>query len=198
MASSAQITSAIAVPQRRLTLTPIAFDLVLALSQTSEGLRLGELAGHVGGAVSSVQSALRVLVANQLVVRRGCEPPAYTLDRSHRATSALVGLAAVLPEPERAMEIAARANPAVAFASVDRQGVVVVLAADADPADVAVLGSTIDLVEAGHQRGHAIQRISAADLPGLMATDATLWKRLVDAVRLKGHIPVFAPGAARS
>lgn len=47
MAHPQSIAAAIAVPQRRLTLTPIAFDLVLALSQAPDGVRLAELSRDI-------------------------------------------------------------------------------------------------------------------------------------------------------
>jgi len=46
---------------RRLTLTPIGLDIVIALGQLPDGLRLSTLAHAIGSPVSSVQAALRVL-----------------------------------------------------------------------------------------------------------------------------------------
>jgi hypothetical protein len=110
---------------RRLTLSPLGFDIVLALSQAPEGLRLADIGRIIGSPVSSVQTALRVLIANRLVERADVDPPRYGLSSEHPARAELASLATVLPEPAHAIGIILRANPAVRYAAVDSIGFLV-------------------------------------------------------------------------
>ncbi len=112
-----------AAPARRLTLTPISFDIVVALGQLSDGLRLSPLAQAIGSPVSSVQAALRILVATRLAERVEAAPPYYRLNTANPAYQHLLGLAMVQPEPAHVAAILLRANPAVVFAAVDAGGV---------------------------------------------------------------------------
>lgn len=178
-----------AVPQRRLTLTPIAFDLITALSQARNGIRLAEIANLVGSPVSSVQASLRILMANEIVHRHGDDPPLYVLNTAHPGHEALVNVAAVLPEPEHVIGIVLRASPAVSFAAIDQQGFVFALADDADPADIAILEAAIDTVVTTRRSNPALVQMGGQELRRLARVDVGLWARLTDAVRLKGRLP---------
>src|SRR5919112_5097091 len=109
---------------RRLTLTPISFDIVVALGQAPEGMRLSPLAQAIGSPISSVQAALRILVATRLAERIEAAPPHYQLNRSNPAYGHLLGLATVQPDPSHVAAILLRANPSVTFAAVDAGGFV--------------------------------------------------------------------------
>lgn len=134
-------------------------------------------------------------MANGLVVRLGGDPSVYALERAHHATPALVELAAVLPEPEHAMGVVARANRAVEFAVADRYGVVLVLAPDADPSAIALLHSVIGMVATGHPRAHPILPVPSNELDGLVDADRGFWTRLREGVRIKGQLPTLRPAA---
>src|SRR2546423_1359323 len=96
---------------RRLTLSPLGFDIVLALSQAPEGLRLADIGRIIGSPVSSVQTALRVLIANHLVERAEVVPPRYGLSIEHPARDELASLATVLPDPAHAIRVIATSGP---------------------------------------------------------------------------------------
>ncbi|MEK6720014.1 MAG: helix-turn-helix domain-containing protein [Chloroflexota bacterium] len=177
-------------PQRRLTLTPIAFDLILALSQVRGGLRLSDLAHIVGAPVSSVQASLRILLANGIVDRLGDDRVVYRLRPGHPAQAALVDVAAVLAEPEHVIGIVLRANPSVSFASIDRQGFVFATSDDADAADMSRLDRAIGAVRAARNAAPALMQLRGAEFGRLARVDVGLVARLVSAVRLKGHLPI--------
>ena len=179
----------VAVPQRRLTLTPIAFDLVLALSQSPDGLRLAELAERIGSPVSSVQTSLRVLMANAIVARLAADPPAYHLDPRHHAIGPLLRLAAVLPEPEHAIGILLRASRAVEFAVFDREGFVIAVADGSGSAEVERLESTIEMVLSARPTRSSIVTMRGPELADRLRMEPEMWTRLVDARRIKGHLP---------
>lgn len=169
---------------RRLTISPIGFDLVLALSQAPGGLRLAELAHTIGSPVSSVQTALRVLLANGLVVRLAEDPPRYVLSKEHPATSELSSLATVLPEPERAIGILVRANPAIAFAGVDGAGFIV--AVDEAHAAVAALDHHLSLVAAARPTTPNVLRMNAAEFGRMLRVSIGVRARVRDAIVLRG------------
>jgi hypothetical protein len=146
-------------PARRLTISPIGFDIVLALSQAPSGLRLAELSHTIGSPVSSVQTALRVLVANGLVRRLEEDPPRYALSPDHPAAAELASLATVLPEAERAMGILLRANPSVAYAGVD--GVGFIVAVDESNAARASLDRHLALVAAARPSTPNVLRMTS-------------------------------------
>lgn len=178
------------VPRRRLTLTPIAFDLILAFSQVRAGIRLSDLAHIVGAPVSSVQACLRILLANDIVDRHGDDRATYRLSPDHPAQVALVNVAAVLPEPEHVIGILLRANPAVSFAAIDRQGFVFATSDDADAADTGRLDGAIGAVRAARRPSPVLMQLGGAEFGRLARVDIGLVARLVEAVRLKGHLPI--------
>ena len=132
---------------RRLALTPIGLDVVAALAHDPDGLRLTPLAAAIGSPVSSVQAALRILMANELVVRDAGQPPLYAL-AAHPAREALIELAVVLPEAVHALGLILRASRAVVLATVDREGFHAALDAAAPPAATERLMTSLAAIDA--------------------------------------------------
>ena len=181
---------------RRLTLSPIGFDIVLALGQAPGGLRLADLAHVIGSPVSSVQTSLRILVANELVRREAVEPPRYRLEPQHPASAELVSLARVLPEPARAIGVILRASPAVTFAAVDALGFVCVTGDDVEDAAMAALEASLEAVASSRAETPAVMRMTAPELERLVRVAVGLADRLRKALVLKGHPPVVGRDAA--
>jgi hypothetical protein len=178
---------------RRLTLSPIGFDIVLALSQTPGGLRLADLAHVIGSPVSSVQTALRILVANRLVRREALEPPRYRLDPEHPARDELVSLAAVLPDPTHSIGVILRANPVVAFAAVDTLGFLAVTRnPPTDEAAATTLDDKLLLVASSRPETPTVMRMTEAELDRLVRVAVGLGERIRAALPLKGRAPARA------
>lgn len=172
---------------RRITLSPIGFDVALALSQSPPGLRLAELAHVIGSPVSSVQTALRGLLAGGLVERLDTDPPRYVLAASHPARNELASLATVLPEPERALAILVRANQAVSYAGVDASGFIVAVDQRKTTA-VEALDRHLDLVAAARPGAPAVLRMNEDELRRMVRVALELRARIRDAVALRGTV----------
>lgn len=186
---------------RRLTLSPIGFDIVLSLSQTPDGLRLADLAHVMGSPVSSVQTALRVLVANQLVRREEVDPPLYRLTPDHPARDELASLATVLPEPAHAIGVILRANPGVTYAAVDGMGFIVAERDEGSAATREALDRHLGLVAGSRAETPAVMRASETELDRLMRVAVGLKSRATKALTIKGRPPARSgepPGRARS
>ena len=178
---------------RRLALTPIGLDVVAALAHDPEGLRLTPLAAAIGSPVSSVQAALRILLANELVVRDAGQPPLYSL-APHPARDALIDLAVLLPEAVHALGVILRSSRAVVLATVDREG----FHAGLDPAAQAAAKERLmtSLATIADARADA-PSVHVSDLPELMrmaSISVGFRARIVSAVPLKGH---FDLGSSR-
>lgn len=183
---------------RRLALTPIGLDVVAALAHDPHGMRLTPLAGAIGSPVSSVQAALRILLANGLVARDHQTPPLYAL-APHPARDALIQLSLLLPEAAHVLGVVLRASDAVAVAVVDRDGFAAALA----PATDEVLRGRLD---------DSLTTIARArpDAPPVQVADLDEWRRLASvsvgtrarlrsAVVLKGAIDhLTSPDRRRS
>ena len=176
---------------RRLTLSPIGFDIVLALSQTPAGLRLADLAHVIGSPVSSVQTALRILVANQIVTRQAIEPPRYRLDEEHPAREELVSLSAVLPEPAHAIGVVLRANPVVGYAAVDTLGFIASeVARSTDEVARAALDHVLSHIATSRPEAPVVMRMTDTELERLIKVAMGLKARARRATTIKGHAPV--------
>lgn len=175
---------------RRLTLSPIGFDIVLSLSQTPDGLRLADLAHVMGSPVSSVQTALRVLVANKLVNREEADPPRYRLTPDHPARDELASLATVLPEPAHAIGVILRANPVVTYAAVDGMGFIVAERDGAATAPREALDRHLGLVAESRAETPAVMRASETELDRLMRVAVGLKGRAAKALTIKGRPPI--------
>lgn len=178
---------------RRLALTPIGLDVVAALAHDPDGLRLTPLAAAIGTPVSSVQAALRILMANGLVVRDSGVPPNYTL-ADHPARAALIHLAVLLPEPVHALGLVLRASRAVMLATVDRDGFHAGLDPDAPTAARERLTATLDAVASARTDAPPVHLHEYADLMRMATVSVGLRARLVSAVTLKGKVDLGAPG----
>lgn len=175
---------------RRLTLSPIGFDIVLALSQAPEGLRLADLAHIIGSPVSSVQTALRILISNKLVHRPTLDPPHYALAADHPAREELASLATVLPEPAHAIGVILRANPSVRYAAVDSQGFLVAERPEADAAAAEALQRHLDLVAGARPEAPALVRMSEDEFGRMARVAMGLRERVRKALTIKGRPPV--------
>ncbi|HSK51388.1 MAG TPA: hypothetical protein VLA44_01435 [Clostridia bacterium] len=183
-----------AAPPRRLTLTPISFDIAIALGQLPEGLRLSPLAHAIGSPVSSVQAALRILVSTGLAVRTRTTPPMYRLAEDHPAVEPLVTLSIVVAEPAHALAILLRANPAVRFAAVDSRGFVVALSGE--PGDDRVrLDRAMEAVRGARIEVPRVELFEEQELGRHLAVSVGLRDRVRSAIVLKGHPPA-RPGPA--
>lgn len=151
---------------RRLALTPIGLDVVAALVHDPLGMRLTPLALAIGSPVSSVQAALRILLANGLVARDDQAPPLYAL-APHPARDALVQLSLLLPEASHVLGVVLRSSGAVAAAVVDRDG----FAAGLDP------GAGADLRRRLEDSLAAIAQ-ARPDAPPVQVAELDEWQRL--------------------
>ena len=176
---------------RRLTLTPISFDIVVALGQLPEGLRLSPLAQAIGSPVSSVQAALRILVATRLAERVDTAPPHYELNRSNPAYAHLLGLAMVQPDPSHVAAILLRANPAVVFAAVDAGGFVAGLAASDPETEVARdrLLRALDTIRDSRDDVPPVELLEQDELTRHLTVSVGLRDRIRAAIVLKGRVP---------
>ncbi len=178
---------------RRLTLSPIGFDIVLALSQAPDGLRLAELSHIIGSPVSSVQTALRVLIANRLVSRPSVEPPRYALADDHPARDELASLATVLPESAHAIAVILRANPVITYAAVDKIGFLASERRSANAPASQALDKHLALVAQARPESPDVMRMSEEEFKRILRVSMGLRSRAAKAVTLKGRAPA-APG----
>lgn len=177
---------------RRLTLTPISFDIVAALGQLSDGLRLSPLAQAIGSPISSVQASLRILVATRLAERVDGTPPYYRLNRANPAYAHLLGLATVQPDPAHVVAILLRANPAVLFAAVDAGGFIAGLAPADGPAidgDRDRLLRSLDAIRDVRDDVPPIELLEQDELTRHLAVSVGLRDRVRAAIVLKGRVP---------
>jgi hypothetical protein len=180
---------------RRLALTPIGLDVVAALGHDPDGLRLTPLADVIGSPVSSVQAALRILMANGLVSRTSGSPPTYHL-ADHPARTALVDLSVLLLEPAHTLGIILRASRAVAVSAVDLEGFVAGLDPTVPAAAHDRLRASLDAIAAAWPDAPSVHLSDLAELDRMAAVSVGLRTRLNAAVTLKGR-PVTPDGAAR-
>jgi hypothetical protein len=174
---------------RRLTLTPISFDVVLALSQVPDGMRLSALSAAIGSPVSSVQAALRILTANGLADRVDGTIPRYLLDAAHPAYRELVALATVLPDPAHAIGIALRASEDVVFAAVDRAGFLASVRDEATADDRSRLAACLERIAAARPGTPPVDLIGMAEFRRLATVSLGLRARLRSTIMLKGRAP---------
>jgi len=182
---------------RRLTLSPIGFDIILALSQASGGLRLAELSQIIGSPVSSVQTSLRVLIANELVRKEGTDAPRYLLSPDHPARAALVVTATVIADAARSIGVILRANPAVSWAGVDADGFLAALAHDPPAVARETLERHLDMIDESRPGSPSVLRMPADELDRLTRVELELRSRVRRSLTIKGQPPVAARAAGR-
>jgi len=164
-----------------------ALDLVLALTQRRDGARLAELAVASGLSLSTAQTAMRLLLTDRIVASEGAHRPRYRLHPEHRASDAIIRLAARHAAPRRSLDIVLRANPAVEFAAHDRDGYVVVEHPLADPRDLAALEHVAGLIGADGNE-FRITRYTHAELVDRLRDDVESRRRAEAATPLKGSL----------
>lgn len=179
-------------PGRRLTLSPIGFDIVLALSQAPEGLRLADIAHVIGSPTSSAQTALRILVANDIAQRLAKDPPRYRLAPGHPARAELISLAAVLPEAPHAIGVILRANPAVAYAAVDADGFLATLRTDAATDAIELLDRQLEMIGGARIDTPEVVRTPEDEFARHLRVAVGLRARARRAVTIKGTPPAGA------
>ena len=179
-------------PGRRLMLSPIGFDIVLALSQAPDGLRLADIAHVIGSPTSSAQTALRILVANDIAQRLAKDPPRYRLAPAHPARAELVSLSAVLPDAPHAIGVVLRANPAIAYAAVDAEGFLASQRADAPAATLELLDQELGLIAGARSDAPEVVRVPEAELDRHLRVAVGLRARARRAVTIKGTPPAAA------
>lgn len=174
------------------TTTPLR--LLTALTQAPrDGLILREVAGSAGLADSTVHEALRKLVAGGLVVaRRGQARPRYRPSGSERERLASALALATLPRDD-AIAILVRANPAVEFAALDAEGLVVVKRDEARPDDAKRLGDVLGTLVPGV----SVVDAHHSDLLRTLARDRSLRDRALRARPLKGSVDRSLPDRTR-
>ncbi len=176
---------------RRLALTPIGLDVAAALAHDPDGLRLTPLSAAIGAPVSTVQAALRVLMANDLVARDNGVPPNYALT-DHPAREALIHLAVVLPKAVHAIGLVLRASRAVSVALVDRDGFHAGLDPDAPPVARTRLLASLEAIADARADAPPVTVRDLADLTRIAAVSVGLRARLASAVKLKGQLDLGA------
>jgi hypothetical protein len=174
---------------RRLTLTPIGFDIVIALSQAPGGMRLSSLSHAIGSPLSSVQAALRILVANELTERHESPPPSYRLAAGHPAHDRLIALARVLAEPTHALAITLRANEGVVFAAADHGGFMAALADEPPPGARPRLNAALDEIRAARSGTPPVEVTDVGEFARLLDVSIGLRARVAAAGALKGRPP---------
>lgn len=168
--------------------------LLVALTQApDEGLSLRELARGVGIADSTALHALRTLVASDLAAvdrRRG--RPRYRPSESEPARLARAFAFEVLPRDEL-LAIVARASPAVEFAALDDDGLIVV------KRDLARARDERRLDDALRAAGPGVGVVSHyhAEAARTLREDAALPQRALRATVLKGTVERSLPDRAR-
>jgi uncharacterized protein len=175
------------VERMRLISSGPALDLVLALTQRREGARLAELAAASELSLSTAQTAMRVLLADGIVARDGQHRPRYRLRAAHRASDAIVRLAARYATPPHSLDVALRANPSIEFAARDPDGYVVVEHPLADPRDLAALEHVQGLIAAGGSELR-MMRYTHQELVDRLRDDLEPRRRAEAATRLKGSL----------
>jgi predicted nucleotidyltransferase len=171
----------------RLISSDPALDLVVALTQLREGGRLAEVADATDLSLSTAQAAMRVLLADGIVARQGEYRPRYRLRVEHRASEAIVHLAARYAAPSHALDIALRANPSIEFAARDPDGYIVVEHPLADPRDLAALEHVASLVASGGPELR-MTRYAHHELVDRLRDDDEPRRRAEAATRLKGSL----------
>ena len=179
----------------RLISSGPALDLVVALTQRREGARLAELAAASDLTLSTAQAAMRVLLADGIVARQAGHRPRYRLRAEHRASNAIVGLAARYAAPQHSIDVALRANPSIEFAARDADGYVVVEHLLADPRDLGALDRVVGLIASGGPEPH-MTRYAHRELVDQLRDDVQPRRRAEAATPLKGSVARSFSGPA--
>ncbi len=130
---------------------------------------------------------MRLLLADGVVARDREHRPRYRLRAEHRASDAIVRLAARYAAPPHPLDIVLRANPSIEFAARDPDGYVVVEHPLADPRDLAALEHVAGLIGAGSHEPR-MTRYAHHDLVDRLRDDFEPRRRAEAATPLKGSL----------
>lgn len=121
-------------------------EVVVALTQRPDGMRLNEIADALSAPLSSIQRVVTSLTEDHLVEAEAERPRRYSINMRHPAANGLAEFSLRLVPVERAMDVAVRANRAVEFAGRDRRGYLIVLSPFAEPIDIVRLSSILEQI----------------------------------------------------
>lgn len=161
-----------------------AIEALAALEQREEGLRLSEVADALRVSDSAAQVALRLLVAEQLVMVDGRR---YRIADEDAAL--LLDIAARRPGDQPRIEVALRASRVVEFAAREVGGLLVVTRWDAEPADEVKLTRALARLPAGV----AVDRIAHDDLRDRLLDSPALRERAERSEVIVGSVPRSFP-----
>jgi hypothetical protein len=161
-----------------------AIEALAALEQREEGMRLSEVAAAIGVSDSAAQVALRLLVAEWLVVVDG---------RRYRIAdgdaSLLLDIASRRPGDQSRIDVALRSSRAVEFAGREAGGLLVAIRWDAEPTDEVKLTRALARLPAGV----AVERIGHDDLRDRLLDSPALRERAERSEIIVGSVPRSFP-----
>jgi predicted nucleotidyltransferase len=140
-----------------------SIEAAVALTQRPEGMALVDLAAAMAAPLTSAQRAVGSLIDQGLAAAsRGSRR--IRLASAHPAAMAFSQFALRWLPAARAMAIVCRANPAVEFAGHDEFGLLILSSPFADPADVARLRATLELINADRVDGLGVEILDREEL----------------------------------
>ena len=177
----------------RLVSSDLALEVCLALLAVREAT-LAELARAVDVAPSAAQKALGILVDDGVVAKVAGARPRYRLSAAEVARH-VVGLALEAVSVERAVAIAARANPSLELVAVEGGALTVVLSAASDALDQSAAARCVERV-AG-RRGLTVRYFDHDDLRRRLLSEPSLRCRFGRARILVGDLDRTVPDRSR-
>lgn len=175
---------------KSLLASPLGGLVATALTQRAGGLGLSEVARAVVAGPSSVQRALDVLLEAGLVTRHDGARPRFELT-DDPATEPLLSLVRAVTPSEGHIGVIARANPGVEFASIDEDGVLLVISWNADTE------ALVRLERATRGLALPVTTIDHDELRGRLPNEPELRDRTAGATILKGTVARSFPDAMR-
>lgn len=169
-----------------------ALQVLAALEQRPEGLRLTQIAEAIQAPVSSAQVALGMLIGDGLVVLRNARRPVFAVGQEAEVdVDKVLDVAFRRIRDERILAAAVRANRAVEFAARDPAGLLLVFRWDSEPSDEARLNralARLDLV---------ITRFGHHELRQRLLADGSPRERAIAGRVIVGSVDRSFPDAAR-
>jgi predicted nucleotidyltransferase len=164
-----------------------SIEAAVALTQRPEGMALIDLAAAMAAPLTSAQRAAGSLIDQGLAAVSGASRR-IRLASGHPAAAAFSQFALRRLPAARAMAVVCRANRAVEFAGQDGHGVLVVLSPFADPADVALLQVTLELVNADRSDGLGLEIVERSELRERLLDEPDLRTRGIALHAVKGRV----------
>lgn len=162
-------------------------EAAAALSQRPGGSRLSEIAETLRVRMSSAQRAIQSLTDEGMVTAIAQGPDRrYVINRGHPASDALGEFALRKLSVREALDIVVRANAAVEFAGRDERGYVVVLSPFAEPADVARLQETFELINRARPDRVVVDMFERSELRNRLFDEPDLRERGLGMRPVKG------------